>query len=72
MTLQDLLYKLDDNSNVCVFDSNDFLVSKYDGRNSIDENLLDFEVDLISVDRDTIMVYLNFDSTYDYSLDTEY
>ena len=72
MTLQDLLYKLDDNSNVCVFDSNDVLVSRYDGRNSIDENLLDFEVDLISVARDTIMVYLNFDSTYDYSLDTEY
>jgi len=72
MTVQDLLDKLDDNLNVCVFDCNDFLVSKYDGRNSIDENLLDLEVDLISVDKGTVMVYLSFDSTYDYSLDTEY
>lgn len=69
MTLQDLLEKLDDNLNVCVFDCNDFLVSKYDGRDSIDENLLDFEVDLISADGGTIMIYLSVDSTYDYSLD---
>lgn len=72
MTLQDLLYKLDDNLNVDVYDSNDVLVSRYDGRNSIDENLLDFEVDLISVDRGTLMIYLSFDSTYGYSLDIEY
>jgi hypothetical protein len=72
MTLQDLLEKLDDNLNVCVFDCNDFLVSKYDGRNSINENLLDFGVDLISVDEGTVMVYLSGDATYDYSLDIEY
>jgi len=72
MILQDLLNVLDDNLNVDVYDGNDILVSRYDGRNSIEEYLLDYGVDSISFDRHTVMVYLSGDSTYDYSLDTEY
>ena len=44
MILKDMLNRIDDNTDVIVFDSNGKELCRYDGRDSIDESLNDFEV----------------------------
>ena len=47
MKLIDLLEKIDDSSNVMIWEDNE-VVSSYDGKNSIDEKYNDREVESIS------------------------
>lgn len=44
MILKDMLNRIDDNTDVIVFDSNGNKLCRYDGRDSIDESLNDFEI----------------------------
>jgi hypothetical protein len=48
MKLIDLLEKIDESSNVMIWEDNE-VVSSYDGKNSIDEKYNDREVESISV-----------------------
>lgn len=66
MTLSELLSVLDENLNVNIYDSGSQLVSVYDCRNGIDDNLLDYEVEYISVNHNrTVLIYIDYDSELD-------
>lgn len=44
MILKDMLNRIDDNTDVVVFDNNGKELCRYDGRDSIDESLNDYEI----------------------------
>lgn len=63
MILGDMLNRIDDNTDVIVFDSNGKELCRYDGRNSIDESLNDFEIIFpISVRDNKIDIWIETDN----------
>lgn len=59
MTLLDVMNLSDENKNMIVLDSDDEIISKYDGKNSIDAELNNYEVLKISAENNTIIVTTN-------------
>ena len=60
MILGDMLNRIDDNTDVMVFDSNGKELCRYDGRDSIDESLNDFDIIFpISVNDNKLELWIN-------------
>ena len=62
MILKDMLNRIDENTNVIIFDNNGIEISRYDGRNSIDEIYNDEEVIFpISVVDNWLTLWIDYD-----------
>lgn len=63
MILKDMLNRIDDNTDVVVLDSNGKELCRYDGRDSINESLNDFDIIFpISVKDNKIDIWIETDN----------
>lgn len=58
LTINDFINIMDENKNITVFDCTGKEITAYNGKDSIDTKYMNDRIDTITINNDTLMVYL--------------